>query len=49
MIDPIENMLERVKHISSDPLSAIQEEEERVLIQELERKKMEESIKIKKG
>ena len=32
VIDPIENMIERVKHISSDPLSAVQEEEERFLI-----------------
>ena len=41
VIDPIEKMLERVNHISSDPLSAVQEEEERVLIQELERRKKE--------
>jgi hypothetical protein len=28
-------MIERVKHISADPLSAIHEEEERLLIEEL--------------
>lgn len=32
VIDPIESMIERVKHISADPLSAVHEEEERVLI-----------------
>lgn len=32
VIDPIENMIERVKHITSDPLSAVHEEEERLLI-----------------
>lgn len=32
VIEPIENMIERVKHITSDPLSAIHEEEERLLI-----------------
>lgn len=32
VIDPIENMIERVKHITADPLSAIHEEEERILI-----------------
>lgn len=35
VINPIENMLERVKHISSDPLSAVHEEEERMLMVEL--------------
>lgn len=32
IIDPIENMIERVKHITNDPLSAVHEEEERILI-----------------
>lgn len=32
IIDPIENMIERVKHISKDPLGAVHEEEERILI-----------------
>lgn len=33
VIEPIENMVERVKKITNDPLSAIQEEEERILIE----------------
>jgi hypothetical protein len=32
VIDPIENMIERVNHITSDPLSAVHDEEERLLI-----------------
>ena len=39
VIDPIENMLERVNHITSDPLKAVQEEEERLLIEELDKKR----------
>ena len=35
VIDPIEKMMERVKHITNDPLSAVHEEEERVLIDHL--------------
>lgn len=35
VIEPIEKMIERVKHITSDPLSAIQEEEERLLIENI--------------
>ena len=35
VIDPIEKMMERVKHITADPLSAVHEEEERVLIDHL--------------
>ena len=34
VIDPIENMLERVNHITSDPLKAIQDEEERLMYEE---------------
>ena len=38
VIEPIENMIERVKHITDDPLSAVHEEEERLLIQYFSRK-----------
>ena len=33
-------MIERVEHITSDPLSAIHEEEERLLVEELQQKKL---------
>ena len=33
-------MIERVEHITSDPLSAIHEEEERLLVEEIQSKRM---------
>lgn len=36
VIFPIENMIQRVEHISADPICALQDEEERLMIEELD-------------
>ena len=38
VISPIENMIHRVNHISHDPICALQDEEERLMIEELDEK-----------
>ena len=38
-------MLERVNHISSDPLSAVHEEEERMLMEELTKRDSKSDVK----